>query len=1344
VKNTFRRLLFALILFPFAHVIAQTDCPDAIIVCGNSNYTGLNATGIGTQELNINNACSSQEHNSLWLKILIKDGGTLGFILTPESDDLVVDFDFWMYGPNVECGALGTAIRCSTTNPGAAGLDFNHTGMNGTETDVSEGPGPDGNAYINWINVSDDDIYYLVIDRPHGEANFSMVWTGTATFHEIPAFLNPDDIPLEIVECDDDGVHDERTAFDLTVFAEMFIGPQTDIALTYHLDINDMTTGDDPLDNPEAFVNTSDPQTIYMRLTNTVTGCYDTETLVISVDTSISMGEPEDLSLCDTNNDGFREFDLTGNDNAISNGNANTVVTYYASQANAQNEVDPFPALYTNQGPYTTETIWARLETTSGCYRYGIASFTISIDPQPEMMRTDDFPPDVPLAIVECDDDNVDNNSTTFDLTVFEPMLIGGQTNVELTYHRNSTDMETGEEAITNPLTFTNTSNPQIIYLRMTNTVTGCFSHETLTLSIDHDLHVGEPAPLLLCDIDRNGIREFNLTQNEAAIKDGNTNSTVTYYASEEDAENKVSPLTSLYENLAPNTVETIWARLDNTTGCFRHGITSFTITVLPLPEMMRNADHPEGMPLGIVKCDNDGIDDGSVAFDLTVFEEMLIGTQAGVTLSYHLNDDDMLTGDDPIVAPGTFSNTSSPQTIYLRMVNTATGCFTNELLTISIDPDLPAGVPDALSLCDTDGTGIREFDLTHNDLLISNGNVNTIVTYYASEEDAENEVSPLPTAYQNQEPYTTETIWARFQNTDGCFGFGFTSFTITVNELPEMLRNDAFPEGTPLEIVKCDDDGVHDGSVAFDLTVFEEMLKGPQANVALTYHLNSDDVQSGENAIDNPTAFANTANPQTIYLRMTNTATDCYTTETVAISLDLSLPIGTPQTLLLCDTDQNGIQQFDLRENDEAIQDGNANTVVTYYASEEDAENEVDPLPGIYQNQLPYVPGTIWARLETITGCYGFNVTSFTIDILPLPEMLRNANFPAGTPLEIVSCDDDGIHDGSVEFDLTVFEAMLKGSQANAELTYYADADDALSGENAIASPEAYANTSDPQIIYMRMSNTATGCFETESLTLSIDYTLPVGEPLALSLCDIEGDGFRQFDLSENDAAIKDGNSNSIVTYYASEEDAVNKMNPLPRLYQNQLPYTTETIWARLENITGCYGYGFTSFTIDVLAIPEINYTVDVEDFTQFANSITISMPGIAIENYEFSLDGSTFSDISIFDGLVPGLYTLTIRSKDGCSTTSDKIPVLNYPKFFTPNGDGINEVWNVYYIYFFPDAIINIFDRYGKLVKSYRGKDLGWDGTYNGERLPSTDYWFEVTFTSGRKIKSHFSLIR
>ncbi|MCF6182005.1 T9SS type B sorting domain-containing protein, partial [Lutibacter sp.] len=94
--------------------------------------------------------------------------------------------------------------------------------------------------------------------------------------------------------------------------------------------------------------------------------------------------------------------------------------------------------------------------------------------------------------------------------------------------------------------------------------------------------------------------------------------------------------------------------------------------------------------------------------------------------------------------------------------------------------------------------------------------------------------------------------------------------------------------------------------------------------------------------------------------------------------------------------------------------------------------------------------------------------------------------------------------------------------------------------------------------------------------------------------------------------------------------------------------------------------------------------------------------------------------------------------------------VSVIGYPKFFTPNNDGFNDYWNVIGVNsnFYPNSLIYIYDRFGKLIIKVDPTTQGWDGYFNGTHLPSSDYWFTVELIDSkgsRKIrKGHFSLIR
>ena len=133
---------------------------------------------------------------------------------------------------------------------------------------------------------------------------------------------------------------------------------------------------------------------------------------------------------------------------------------------------------------------------------------------------------------------------------------------------------------------------------------------------------------------------------------------------------------------------------------------------------------------------------------------------------------------------------------------------------------------------------------------------------------------------------------------------------------------------------------------------------------------------------------------------------------------------------------------------------------------------------------------------------------------------------------------------------------------------------------------------------------------------------------------------------------------------------------------------------------------------------------------------------------NYVYQLDDSPFQIEPVFYGPNTGSHIITIKdTKNDCGVTKISFNLINYPKFFTPNGDGFNETWNVFDLQFKPDSYIEVFDRFGKLIKQFSVTSLGWDGTYNGKPLPATDYWFLLHYkidNETKEFRSHFALKR
>ncbi len=158
----------------------------------------------------------------------------------------------------------------------------------------------------------------------------------------------------------------------------------------------------------------------------------------------------------------------------------------------------------------------------------------------------------------------------------------------------------------------------------------------------------------------------------------------------------------------------------------------------------------------------------------------------------------------------------------------------------------------------------------------------------------------------------------------------------------------------------------------------------------------------------------------------------------------------------------------------------------------------------------------------------------------------------------------------------------------------------------------------------------------------------------------------------------------------------------------------------------------------------------VDILDDLSDSNNIEVFVQGNG--DYEYAINNGEFQDSPIFIDVPPGENTLIINDKNGCGTT-EPIPflVVGYPKFFTPNGDGIHDAWNILGIETLTDPVVFIFDRYGKLLKQLDETTIGWDGTFNGRPMPSSDYWFRLEYSRdeggalvANTIRTHFTLKR
>lgn len=273
-----------------------------------------------------------------------------------------------------------------------------------------------------------------------------------------------------------------------------------------------------------------------------------------------------------------------------------------------------------------------------------------------------------------------------------------------------------------------------------------------------------------------------------------------------------------------------------------------------------------------------------------------------------------------------------------------------------------------------------------------------------------------------------------------------------------------------------------------------------------------------------------------------------------------------------------------------------------------------------------------------------------------------------------------------------------------------------------------------------------ASGCIATGEIKIEFTPKITLNSP-SLIQCDDNGNGTATFDLTTTEAIIKNNDTSlTNIAYFETKTGlALTNLISNPTTY-TKTSTTDQSVYAKVTSAT----YGCTeTATITLKTIASIpskiasTTTPIVNDFSGNGNSIELIPPN-TLGAYEYSLDGTYYQDTPLFTNLAAGDYTAFIRDKSNCEYWTYTIMLLDYPRFFTPNGDTYNDLWTIKKLYLFPKATINIFDRYGKLVKQLDSTSSGWDGKYIGHELPATDYWFTINFGDGKIIKGHFSLKR
>ena len=550
-----------------------------------------------------------------------------------------------------------------------------------------------------------------------------------------------------------------------------------------------------------------------------------------------------------------------------------------------------------------------------------------------------------------------------------------------------------------------------------------------------------------------------------------------------------------------------------------------------------------------------------------------------------------------------------------------------------------------------------------------------------------------------------------------------FARVTVTNNPIPSA------PVIPDFQL--CDDnlDGNDtNGFVTFDLTQKNSEITNLVPGYTITYHTDINEAIAGSNNI---TSIYDTN--RTIYVRLTNILNGCFFTASFNLIVNPKPVVNSLVILKQCDTDNDATTTFNLTQANILIST-DTNLTFTYHNSFVGATNNND----LVSDEIAFNASngsSVWARISNSNGCFRVSKVDLVVSATTIPQSFR---YTIDNVCDDYINDTDPDGDGIEYFNLTEIEPVLTNQFPAGQsytYTYYLNQTDAETEQNAITDITNFRNTiPNYQNIWVRIESNLYECAGLGPFLELIVNPLPdtnLGDDFVICIDAVTGIGSQIIDATP----ITPGSYSYLW----------NPANPDGNI--------------ATYNVTspGTYSVTVTNLTTSCSFTDSVSTTFSSEPESVSASLLTpafssglASIQANAIGGfgiYEYSLNALDWQSSPLFADLPNGSYTIYVRDIQGCGLLlTNTIQTITYPNYFTPNGDGYNDRWNINLPSEY-EGLITIYDRYGKLIKQISPDSSGWDGTYNGGILPSTDYWFKVEYTEDnirKEFKSHFSLKR
>ncbi len=1029
----------------------------------------------------------------------------------------------------------------------------------------------------------------------------------------------------------------------------------------------------------------------------------------------------------------------------------NFTFSYHASQADANAGINPLASQVTLN---SQRIFYVRIQSNSNPACYRVAQLQFQFISRSLITNS--------LTLCDANNDGVENN---FPLSTLTPQLLSGNTPGTVTYYLSQVDAQNQS----NPVTSINLTAGITLWLR--------FSTSTCSQVLGPVTVIFRPGPAITtplnftvntCDINDDNAEPYNYEENVSSSVTTDPNVTLSYFATFQEAFSGIgTPLTTVQEG-----AYSVYVRVEDASGCFSIGEIRMNVVFTKV----------EVTATTINLC-FDGTED--ITVDLNALSApMLISPSTGITVTYHNSSANAQGGNNPINPNQIITQDGNTVTArYFVRFEQAEDCYTVRPLTIVLTH--PIAVQDDFSRCDTNNDGTETFTLSSYNSRIA-GNQSATIKYFLNEADANadanaitslNLTSPIQLFVRITVNNCTEVYPINFSltptpvvlsdlvvnrsrvcdnNNDELEAYNLTVHETEIYSGSEPVNFSYFTRydgsslseaiANPTRFNASEQNTVYvrvafAGTGCFSvsrLVINLDFIPAPvlqeatlricdeQFNFSETFNL-ADATSQLFNQSENTTSLsgitityynteaeanAGLANTQIgntkttlqslvrVYARFQVEATGCYSV--APINLRTYFPPKAINSVIngICDNNLDGLYEVNLMDFTAQMVDiPDPEQMFFFYRTQADAQNNSNPITNPENFTVTTLPFTVYVKVENIPGCNDFSTVQLRAgSVLPVTT---------SGPFVLEQCDTG--NDGIELVDLTQFQDQIF---PGGTFEYYTSMSDLSSGVNVIANPSGFSS-GDTNILFVKVSY-AGYCPVLREIQVNLKPT-PMFDLPVYYFCPYDNGSV---DIQPNFSNL------DIVSYQWRDPSGAVVSTTNQLLDVNVTGNYSLTVTAQ----NGCT---FTeNFEVRHYEVPIIN------QLTANGNTYTVIASGSRTILY--SIDGMTWQTGNVFYNLPVGQTTFYVKfSGEHCLGLPKKGVVLNIPNAFTPNDDGVNDVWEVVDLDVFDGASssVQIFDRQQVLVHQQEGADrLYWDGRWLGRPVPTGTYWYVIKLPDGR----------